>query len=400
MLLVGVVILAGRTHAAPESTVDSFGDSVSASDLEYFGLTPAEEESKGKLSGSLFIDTRYDSNIFISNTGERGDFVTLIKPYITYETNPDNLSSRPHSFGIYYSPEFLLFASTDSENAINHSAQAAYRYQGKKSFLRLTHRFRQSSGAQLDIGSRSNLLRHVTKLDAGVEFLEDYSLLYGATQNLRYFDNQNDRHDWNLYAFLMKEVTDDLQLGVGGRGGWVDTALSPNQTYQQALGRAIYQLRKSLTLDLQAGVDFRQFDEGFFSINDRSEFVYNARLGWQILDTTLLSLSSYRSVVSSSGLNAANYTLTGVRADLTQEISDTVALKLGGGYENADYYSTITNRSTNLEFDYFFLRPALSWSPTEKLLFELYYRFGQNDSSVALRDFDRHQVGLQTTIQF
>ncbi len=398
LTLASLTLLPNDSRAAKES-VSSFGNQVSAADLDYYGLSPAEEAGKRKLSATLFIDTYYDSNIFIANANESGDFVTLIKPYITYETNPDKLAGQKHEFGIYYAPEFLIFADNDSENAINHSAQAAYRYNGKNSFLRATHRFRQASGANLDIGSRSNLLQQVTNINGGVDFLEDYTLLYGGRQNLRYFDFQNDRHDWNLNSFLLRNMTKQLKLGIGGKGGWVDVANSPNQTYEQILGRLIYNIRKDLTFDLQAGAEFRQF-EGPFSIGDESEFVYNARLNWEIFEGTGLSVSSYRSINASSGLNAANYLVSGFRGQIAHSISDDWGVRLGGGYENAEYYSTVTTAATTLRFDYFYLRPSVNWSPTDYLLFELYYKYAENDASVVPRDFERHQVGLQTTIEF
>lgn len=398
LTLGGLMVLPASIHAAKD-TVPSFGNQVSTADLDYYGLTPAEEANKRKLGATLFIDTFYDSNIFIASTGERGDFVTLIKPYITFETNPDQSTGQKHEFGIYYAPEFLIFADNDSENAINHSAQAAYRYKGKNSFFRATHRFRQSSGANLDIGSRANLLQQVTNLSGGVDLNQDYTLLYGGRQNLRYYDFQNDRHDWNLHSYLLRDMNRQLKLGVGGKGGWVDVANSPNQTYAQVLGRLIYNFRKNVSLDLQAGAEFRQF-EGPFSIGDNSEFVYNARLNWEIVEGTGLSLSSYRTVNASSGLNAANYVVTGFRGQIAHSISDEWGVRLAGGYENAEYYSTVTTASTGLRFDYFYLRPALDWRPTDYLLFELYYKYAENDASLALRDFDRHQVGLQTTIEF
>jgi len=351
------------------------------------------------LGATLFIDTYYDSNIFIASDGERGDFVTLIKPYITYESNPGNLSNQTHEFGVYYSPEFQLFASTDSENAINQSAQAVYRYTGDHSFFNISHRFRESEGANIDIGNRASLLRQVTLINGGLEFADDYQWLYGGKQNLRYYDRQNDRHDWQLYSFLMKEVARNLQLGVGARGGWVDTALSSNQTYQNILGRLIWTVTNKLRFDFEAGVDMRQFD-GLFAIGDYSTFTYRAQFIWDIFDDTNLALSTYRRTISSSGINSANYDNTGVRAELTQRICDQVSAQMGAGYENADYYSTVTNNQVGLKFNYFFLRPALLWSPSENIFFEFYYRYSNNNADIAIRDFDRHQTGIQTTIEF
>jgi len=395
--LMGLAVGASTSLAAENLDRQLLVDNIAPDDMDYYGLEQAPEENRF-VRATFSWDSFFDSNIFLDNTNEQGDWVNSLRPGIEFFTNQSPLDAE-HYFQAGYDAEFLLFMENDSENSINHRANALYRYNASKGFIQASHDFAKVEGADRDIGNRTEVLSQNTIIRGEYELTRKIRFYGDANQRLRYYDNQNDRHNWHLGGFLMYQVLPKTKIGLGTKVGWVDIQNSPNQTYQQALGRIIWEPTGKLTVDARFGADFREFHQ----LNARGSRVSPAgslELRWDPLAKTMASLTAYYNVEGSSFINNSNFDAVGIQAKIRQNFSEKVSAILQGGYENADYYATTNNFTSNREDDYGFVRGSIIWEPYEWLSVEPFYRFSTNDSSIATSSFDRHQTGVQATLTY
>jgi hypothetical protein len=392
-----VIGVAGSDAAIENMERQFLVDDISPEDLDYYGLNQAPDEDRFFRAYFTF-DSFFDSNIFLSNTNEQSDWVNQLRPGIELFTNQSPLNAE-HYFEFGYSPEFILFLDNDEENTINHFANALYRYNARKGFLEASHDFALVEAADRDVGNRTAINRHHSKILGEYTITDKLGFMGDAAQVLRYYDNQNDRHSWHVGGFLMYQIFPKTKVGVGTKIGWLDIQNSPNQTYQQALGRIIWEPSSKVTLDARFGADFRDFHQGN-ARGDRTSPAGSLEAIWRPFAKTAMSLMGYYNVEGSSAINNSNFDVVGFQAKIRQNVSDKVAVLLLGGYENADYYSTLQGFTSNREDDYFFIRGSVLWQPCDWVSVEPFYRYSNNDSSLTFNAFDRHQAGIQATFEY
>lgn len=369
-------------------------EEVSASDLEFYGLNT---ERSFPVHLGLTVNSFYDNNIFISNTDEVDDWVWEIKPEVYYETGP--LGESDHYFMVKYDPTLTYFTNTDGEDTFDNSGWLQYQFRGDKGSIGVTHHSFQTSGAERDIGNRSTRTVHETIIAGTLELGGKTSLESFLGQRLGFYDLQNDRHQWWGDAYLLYEVLPKLKIGFGPKIGFIDAQNTVNQSYQQLLGRVIYDPSEKLSINASFGLDYRQFQDPQ-GIDDQWTPAASIGAVWSPFDGTQLSAALYRNNETSTSITSSNFDVTGFVLRARQRFLQRFYLKLAGGYEYADYYGTTTTTTVSRTDDYFFARTALEYEFVEWFTASVFYEYQDNDSNTEVNDYHRNQAGVSLNFRY
>jgi len=188
-------------------------------------------------------------------------------------------------------------------------------------------------------------------------------------------------------------------IGVGSTGGvdFVDNP-NPDETFEQANVRASYQATGKIAFNFSGGVEFRQFEN-----NSRSEYispVFELSATYQPFDGTSVTLAGSRRTFNSGVLAGQDFAGTTITASLRQRLLQRFYVGVSGGYQNSDYFSTVSGVAANRQDNYYFIEPTLDFSITRFWTVGGYYLHRRNDSSFQSFSFDDNQVGIRTGLTF
>ena len=199
--------------------------------------------------------------------------------------------------------------------------------------------------------------------------------------------------------FVNYRYSEKIVIGVGGTGGvdFVDNP-NPDQTFEQANVRASYQATGKIAFNFSGGVEFRQFEN-----NSRSEYispVFELSATYQPFDGTSVTLAGSRRTFNSGVLAGQDFAGTTITATLRQRLLQRFYVGVSGGYQNSDYFSTVSGVAANRQDNYYFIEPTLDFSITRFWTIGGYYLHRRNDSSFQSFSFDDNQVGIRTGLTF
>jgi len=95
-----------------------------------------------------------------------------------------------------------------------------------------------------------------------------------------------------------------------------------------------------------------------------------------------------------------DFASTTVSVGVRQRLFQRAYLGLNIGYQNSDYFSTISGFNANRNDDYYFVQPSLDVMITRFWSVGGYYLHRQDDSSVDAFSFENNQVGFRTVLTF
>ena len=87
-----------------------------------FLFSPALSYSKYQieLTPSISVSEEYDDNIYLTNTGERSDYITIISPSILL-----NMVSQKGNLGLTYTPSYVMYSKEDEKDTFRHAGNLA-----------------------------------------------------------------------------------------------------------------------------------------------------------------------------------------------------------------------------------------------------------------------------------
>lgn len=369
---------------------------------------------------------RYDDNIYITRNNPQSDVIYSIFPAAQFIAgdrqsmaefrvdNRDLLNLSP-----------LAFITTPSENWPGHLLTLDYgpranwythasRNDGVDQFLTLNTLFpfarlilgvRQTYTYQNTQVIEANRLTPQTTFNTAITSayqlsartsiqvnLRRDSISYQAANLLGSADYRND----NWFGYQFSEL---LNLGGGATFGYVDVQNDTSQTYQQIMGRALYQLAEKVAVDASAGLEFRQFST---DTSGTLEPVFSLTGTYRWRPTTSFRLNAHRwdQASVSSGYN---YLMTGFSGGVNQQFLQRYSVDLSGGWDTYAYSSytgvpqSIASRNDN---NYWSVRLAFEFRFNPFLKASAYYRYAQQNYQTGNNGFTDNQIGLSATYGF
>lgn len=357
-------------------------------------------EVRPYFTGSLL----YDDNIRVRSANPISDVVWTLSPGVLIGGGQYD-DPRGTYLTLDYRPDIVLYTDQDEFNSVDHWANFVGQKRWEKLTLGLGQAFQSGVGGYTEALNRVDRTVYVTTVRALYDLSDKTSFELNGLQNISEYNwdvtEAPNRvpgfNQWEGQAWMNWQATPKFNAGVGGSAGWRDVQQAVNQTYQQALVRGTYVLTDKTRFDAKVGMEFQQYQAG----GDRGpQLVFDVNGTYRPWDRTLFRLGAYRRNQNSVVVAGQNYTATGFRASVRQQMWRKLAVTVTGGYEESDYYATGGTAPINRNDQYYYLGPALDYAITERWFLGVFYRYRSNDSTVPSSDFDNNQAGLRSGFRF
>jgi hypothetical protein len=379
--------------------------------VEINGQQVAETPRRFHYSFQLIVRGVYDDNINISQTHQASDFYTSIEPTISFGLGGTG-EDQTNFLAFVYAPNVFLFADHSNLDALQHVIHLA----GQRQFAKLT----VSVGEDIQILNSTNLtsLTDTTgrqaNVDVGQKIRENiFDSKLGASYDLssKTFLTANAEYRVYDYPSLISSETVSgslffnynygakIVVGVGGTGGY-DRAQSstPDQYFEQGNLHLSYQATGKISFSGTAGVEVREF-----SNNARGDYispVYDLNATYQPFDGTTVSLTGSRATRNSAVISGGDFASTKIDLGFRQRLLQRFFLGLNGGYENDDYFSTISGLNVSRTDNYYYFQSSIDANVTRFWTIGAYYLHRQDNSSLGNFKFSDNQVGARTSLTF
>jgi uncharacterized protein (PEP-CTERM system associated) len=184
-------------------------------------------------------------------------------------------------------------------------------------------------------------------------------------------------------------------LGAGVVAGIRTLQTSPDQYYQQAQLRAVYNATGRLTLNVNGGIEVDEAQAGSTQLNP----VFGLGATYAINDLDSLTLNGSRSTSSSAVTSGQSEEATSVDFTGRHRIYGGFSLACSVGYTHTEYYNQ--GLSTLVRTDnYIFVRPSLAYDFAQWSQVELAYEYHRNLSTIIPFDFGENLASLQFNFVF
>jgi hypothetical protein len=308
-------------------------------------------------------------------------------------------------------PSIVLYVDHSDEDAVSHLIHL----EGRHQFSRLTVTLSQ----EVDIldGTNLNSTLDTTGLHANLDASEPTRLNLFITR-LRadyelsgklFLTGEFNADIYDYPDFISSELlsgglyinynwTPKVVVGIGGTAGYVFVDdPNPDQTFEQANVRFNYQMTGKLSFNASAGVEFRQFDG---NRSERTTPVFELGATYRPFDGTTITLAGTRRMLPSGFFSDQDFATTAVVLSIQQRLLQRFYLGVAAGYENDDYFSTVSGVSATRDDNYYFVEPSLDVLITRYWSAGVYYLHRQDFSSIDSFSFYDNQIGVRTTIRF
>lgn len=372
---------------------------------------PGPPAPRWKVMPHFDVSVMWDDNIFIQADHEIEDFLFTFSPgltvgYLDEESRLERFLDRQvrasravqyegNYFLLDYTPSFVVFLDNDSENSFDQDARFEARWQWQKLSLAAQAAFISKNETNTELGTR---LRHTgvgAGLSARYQFSERTSAEIGAYFQDDDYEEASGHTEYRAESFLDYEVTPLIDFGVGVSFGLVEVEDASQQTFERLLARGSYELSGKITARAQAGVEFRQFDEGG---DDQTNPIFEFEVSYEPAELTRLGVGVYRRVIPSISEPAESVETMGVAVTFARTLRAGLRFVAEAGYENSEYSDTGAGPARS--DDYFYGRVGLSYNFATWGSAGIGYEYRDNDSSRSASSYTNNRLTVDVSLTF
>ncbi|MBK1828216.1 outer membrane beta-barrel protein [Haloferula rosea] len=362
------------------------------------GLAPRDEQAPLTEEGwdlGLALRVAYDDNIFLSANRPQSDLVLQITPRIAYAFG------RPDDPGCYvrlvYRPSGVLFAENSDESRIDQDFELQAGVVGRRHELGVSTVVRRLGDATPDTGTTTERTEYLGEVRYVWRPREKVKLEVAAGLSGEDYDesrfSDSDRTYGELavrYAYSPK-----TEIGAAWRFGRDKVDPGGTQDVNRATARLIWRPRQKWSVDIEAGVEHRNYETG----SDLYP-VLDARVDWQLREATGVYLTAYRREESSASFPGQNIEVSGVGIGVAQRFGSRWTGQLELGFESNRYKRVTGFTPARRKDNIFYLRPSLEYQLTDQFRASVFYRYEKNDSSGPTFGYKQNQIGVDMTYDF
>jgi hypothetical protein len=398
---------AGSPSPTLQATETPNGSSV----VELNGHAVAETPRRFHYTFGLVVRGVYDDNINLNQTTKTSDFYASIEPTISLGLGGTG-EDQKNFLNFVYAPNAFIFAKTSSADAIQHIIHLAGQRQFGKVTLSLGEDIQildsnnltslnDTTGQQANIDVRQRTRENIfdTKLGASYD-LSSKTFLTGSAE-YQVYDYPSLISSESIFGslFINYNYGSKVVFGVGGTGGYDKAQGStPEQFFEQANVRLIYQASGKLSFAATVGVEFRQF--GNDARGQYTSPVYDLSGSYQPFDGTTVSVTGSRRTQNSAVVSGSDFASTIINLGIRQRLIRRAYLGLNVGYENDDYFSAMQGVGVSRSDDYYYIQPSIDVNVTRFWSIGVYYLHREDSSSLAFFTFSDNQFGARTSLTF
>lgn len=335
----------------------------------------------------------YATGVLVTPGREDNTALHTVAPGITIES--------PH-LAVDYTPTLNYYSKGPYDDVVNHNASLRSLFGYGDWNFSIEHVFLKTSNPTIETGTQTTVSTHLTGLEASWNYSEKVFFNFTLSQQIQDAENFQSYRQWGTMEWINYRLTQQLSIGGGVGGGYADVDVGSNMTYEQFQGRINWRPSKKLSLNLNGGVEVRQFIDVPDSDNLLNPLV-GASVVYRLFDYTVLSLYANRSVSSSLFENQIVETAT-VGGGVNQRLLKYLNLNLSAGYRKSDYKFTFLAFNQQFaiarEEEYKFISTSLGTTFLKKGNVSVGYQHGINDSSLAGYSFESDQFSFQVGYRF
>ncbi len=343
----------------------------------------------------LGFAVRYDDNVFLDPTGKTNDVSFLISPglQLLYGDEERNFAALDYTLGIE------RFVDLDDQNAINHLLKFDTHVEAGHIILDLSHVFQDISGANVDVGSRVEEQRNITRAEAEYRISEKTGVGLNYRQEFHDYDatNLTDSALFEVGGSFFYRIQPKTDLLVQLNQGWIDEdSTGADSDYQEVnLG-----VRGQITskIDGTAKVGYRHHNFTAAGSDDADMVTAGITLEGKFTERTSAELEVTRTISPSASAAGNSYEVTHVGLILRQRVGSKFTLIARGGYEHDDYDVLIfgVDRSD----DYWELGCGVEYEATKWFRAGVHYRYAQNESTTPAVEFEQNVVIFEALFHY
>lgn len=369
----------------------------------------AGQRGRWRFAPHVDVTGTYDDNIFIQDKNKVADYILTLAPGAAFgfwdaEDERERYLTRQHGASVIergggsflmvdYTAILLGFARTSSQNALDHDARLAWRWNVGKLALGGDIHAESKSEANADVGGR------IQRRTLTAEVRASYDLTAKTALEIALFNIYNDPEDyvrtveWRGEAAVSYAATPLVKLGLGVAAGRVDVEGGDDRTFEQIFAAADYSMGEKLEFGARAGVEFRQSEGG---AGDDASPIFELKAAWKPAEETRLGLNAFRRVETSAFRPDEDILLTGLTLTFQRELRSGFHFIFDGGYQVSEY--TGDSADADRTDRYFFLRPGLLYNFAYWGNARVTYAYRSNDSNRSASSFDNNQITVQVSL--
>lgn len=359
--------------------------------LEEFMNYQIQQQKNWKLRLFAAGSWRYDSNVFLSNTGALSDTMWTIRPGFQYSYGEED--SRLQLLADY-SAQLNYFERFSTQNTVNQFLSFSVNYRLKKTSFKLGGQFNDVNGGDLDVGGQAQRLQFSPDLQILYELTEKVHVGISGQVQRSHYDTLLSSTTWRFGLFADYAFSPTFRLGVQYNEVVMDVDGSGRQRGQDFLIRGDWQAFRKLTLNGSAGVNLLHT----VSAGDNMLPVANVGLKYELGPKTSLYANIHARSQNSPSLNGQYFQSQGVLVGIQQQLGSKINFGADFGYDYSEYDSYIGGVASGRTDHVRFLRPWLKYTLHRHATLELFYQYTTNDSEgPAAQSFSRHLFGAGIT---
>ncbi len=343
--------------------------------------------------------TTYNDNIYLAPKGTpyTSDYIFSINPTVNVAYTNGNIGDIDSTqFGLFYSPNALIFTQNESNSAFNQLLSASLTHRFSRLAVNLTQYYSYITGGQIETGNLTNQNIYTSSADIDYAATEKTSFELTSAYAINSYSSGFGYNDLSATGFINYQIRPKLTLSVGPSLDYLSPEAGGDQTALGALFRVAYNYSEKTTVYGQIGGDERQYSGSDLS---SLELTYLVGATWAAGPKTSVGLHASRNTISSSITANQDYVASDVGLTVSQTLIDRFTASLTVGYEHADYYSTLSGAET-FDSDYYSISPGLTFHPTIWSDVGITYLYRQELTSSGSFQFVNNQISLFSTVRF
>ncbi len=366
------------------------------------------------------IEGYYDSNIFKSPTDEEGDFVTVINPGISFETDFEN-----HGFDAYAEIESVFHLDNDDNNYTNLEFGADGYYTLNDTYALFGDvtlgRYHSSIGSFIDDPS-SGLSEPVSYFNAETEagvmalFQSWFGSLSGLWDTYDYdntarrngtisIEDDRDRDEYGLNLKFGREISAYHTVYLDGRLNDIayDNRIDSSAAFtRDSNGGALYGglafENKAISGDIALGFVHQDYDAN--QLSDITEPAFMVEGTWDITPQDELRLQGDTRIRETTSTGVSGYIQNRIRINYTHDIDDISSVGIKTQYARNDFETNNAITALTRQDD---IVEAEIWGEREiydRVDVNISYTYRDRESNSAGADYQAHIFGARLIFDY
>jgi hypothetical protein len=313
------------------------------------------------------------------------------------------ISILSQHLAVDYTPTLNYYSKGPYEDNLSHSATLSAHFGYSDWTFQLSQGYQNTSTPLVETGLQTDTQYFSTAFGASWNFSERWFFDFTLSQSIQDSEGFQNSRQWSTMEWANYRITPKLSVGAGLGGGYVNVDSGSDSAYEQIQGRINWHASKRLSVNLNGGVEIRQFLDTPGGSDNLVNPIMGASINYQVFEYTAIFLSANRTVDTSLFANQITENAS-VSGGISQRLLKYLNLGVSAGFRRSDYKSTFV--FGNLAFptlrrdDYSYVTASLGSTFLKKGSISVGYTHGDNQSNLTGYTYATDQFSFNVGYRF